>query len=443
MNARELAIARQKIRDLPGWRVSFDPSGTGECTITSPQGALFLPPDYKTTDEEAERLLDELNDRMGLAADAERRELQPARRAETPAPTQVPAFQVPALPTTTPESPHQEKESEPVAATTAAKPSGRTRPKVLKFIYPDAPQTVPLSDLLPPEGGDGGKRYMLPAVIIDVDTATAFLERAALERNRKLRRGNVTKFRRLLASGQIAETHQGLAFNERGHLSDGQHRMAGLVEEGQINPDLFVVMDITYNMPIDSATAYDGGAPRTNIDHLLVAGVDNAQVVARLARLLYLYTETVGKAANWRDVPILTPEGIIEWSKKYGEELSEAYKNTRKISGGIGLNPSAGALFYYLAKQADPAAPLDEFMAGMADMEFSYADDPRKTLMRWLRNAPDKRVDIRHHLAHIIQTYNDWRLNLPRQLNKWVPTWGIPQPYTPDAKPPRNKRKKT
>lgn len=318
-------------------------------------------------------------------------------------------------------------------------PATRTRKaKALRFTYPDEPQRLSLNDVLPPEGGDGdGRRYQLPKVIITAEIARAFCERVAEEHNRKERKTNVDAFVRKILGKKLRNTHQGLAFNVRGELSDGQHRMKALALYAEDHPDAEIVMDIHYNLPIDDAFAFDGGAKRSNVDHAMVGGVDHAAVVSRLVRLLYQVRETEGRPANFKDVQPLQPDEIVEWSKKYGSDLFDAWETVRPLRAVKGLNLNAAAVFVFLALETSPSAPVAEFVNGLATMDWAYKDDPRKVVYRWATNSIKYRTDVRAHLAHLIMTWNDFVHGRGREVNKWLPAWGIPKVEAPPAKPAR------
>jgi hypothetical protein len=277
---------------------------------------------------------------------------------------------------------------------------------------------------------------MIPGVRIDAEIATAFWERAARDHNRNERPSNTKKFVRLGKRNKLAHTHQGVAFNELGELVDGQHRMHALMLLAEDDPDASMVVDITYNMPVETSTAYDGGASRNATDHATAHRIDNPRIVTRLLRLLHQCRSTEGKAANFKDVPALQPDEIVEMSAKFGEELFSAWQAVQPLRKVKGLNLTAAAVFYYLAKQAAPTSPVDEFVTGLAELEFSGKEDPRKNLHHWASNTYRYRVDVRHHLAQLILSFNAYITGKPRQNNKWAPQWGIPAVEAP-AKPAR------
>lgn len=416
---RELTAMIGKIRKRqpPGWTISR--LNSLETVITSPRGMVFVKPERSWTAEHAQTVLDQLKT-MGVDADLERLKYRP-EAAATSAPV---AFQEPT--------------TDAVPAETDQDVAPR-KPKFIKFDYPEEGQRLGLDVLLPPEGGDDGPRTLIPNVIVTPEIARAFLERTALQYNRRARASNTRNFKKLMSGNLFQHTHQGFAFNQAGEFTDGQHRAQALVEIGEEFPDAHIVVDITYNMPTKTAFAFDGGAKRSNADHVQVAGISDANVVSRLVRLLYNYRETQGRRPNWKDVEPLTPQELIEWGERYGEALAASWQAIKPKAPAKGLKPLKGlnlncaAIWHFLAVEAWPEAPVEEFMAGLAEMEWSYPDDPRKAFYRWVTNLSERRVDQRHHLANLITVYNDWCLKEPRKNIKWLPQWGIPAPYAPQA----------
>ena len=420
---KDLSANLARLRSLPGWTISQ--TTASRIVVTSPRGNAIIPTNAYRDDATAKDALSKLES-IGYSADIELYDNHPKRKRDEP----IVAVDVNIFS-------HAE---EPMA------PKDETTSEQTIFIYPETPQRIGLDELLPPEGeGKGSSRYMIPKVVVTPKIAEAFLERVAKTHNRSARKANIRKFQQLMVDGKFQLTHQGVAFNTRGELSDGQHRMRALLElsrESESSPE--IVVDITYNMPISGAFAYDGGAVRSNADHAKVAGIEQPAVVATLVRNLHLYEATRGAPANWRDVEPLTPQDLVERATDQGDELLSHWHAVKHLRRSVpGTNPYAAALWRYLAVREWSEAPVDEFIHGLSEMEWSYEDDARKALYRWIANADQRRrPEIRHFLAHFILTYNDFVEKLPRRNPKWIPKWGIPELYAPGKKTKRSARVK-
>lgn len=141
---------------------------------------------------------------------------------------------------------------------------------------------------------DGGGRdtsadAMLRAEWIDVtpEIASEWLSRN--QGNRSLREGLVRAFARELNAGMWALTHQGVAFDQRGILLDGQHRLEAIVRTGKTVRMLatFGLPEKVDGMDLFTRDAIDRGQGRTVADQLrLQHGIAQAPAVAMISASL-------------------------------------------------------------------------------------------------------------------------------------------------------------
>jgi hypothetical protein len=109
--------------------------------------------------------------------------------------------------------------------------------------------------------------------------ATSYLEKNVS--NRVVRKGTVAADARDMKLGNWVPTHQGIGFNDRGELIDGQHRLCAIVSSGVTIRTL-----VTRGIPAESGEmrtmdAVDRGAVRSVADQLqLQHGYRNAAQVA-------------------------------------------------------------------------------------------------------------------------------------------------------------------
>jgi hypothetical protein len=89
------------------------------------------------------------------------------------------------------------------------------------------------------------------------------------QKNRKLRSGVVSRYARDMKNGNWGITHQGIAFNTRGELIDGQHRLAAIVECGEP-----ITMMVVRDVSCASFSHLDLGFNRTTEDVLCAEGDD-------------------------------------------------------------------------------------------------------------------------------------------------------------------------
>lgn len=106
--------------------------------------------------------------------------------------------------------------------------------------------------------------------------------------NRPVRRGHVKMLADLMKRNQFKQTHQGVAFDIKGNLIDGQHRLLAVIESGQI-----VSMLVTRGLGTDDYRHIDSGLARTVGDRLKLLSDGRAnQIACALVRSYLLVTET-------------------------------------------------------------------------------------------------------------------------------------------------------
>jgi len=104
-------------------------------------------------------------------------------------------------------------------------------------------------------------------VLITPDIAKEMLEKNV--NNRNVRKSYVSYFKREIQRGNFITTHQGIAFNKKGELVDGQHRLLGIVEA-----NMPVTMLVTYGVPDETYSVTDDGHGRDTSDRLKNVNVD-------------------------------------------------------------------------------------------------------------------------------------------------------------------------
>lgn len=115
-------------------------------------------------------------------------------------------------------------------------------------------------------------------------------------RNRPLREDTVLSYARDMVCGRWTRTHQGIAFNDRDELVDGQHRLSAVMVAEKSVPGIKVPMMVTYGLPSKIADskmtmmdAVDRGATRSVADQLKIQhGMKNGSVVAMVTKSLAL-----------------------------------------------------------------------------------------------------------------------------------------------------------
>lgn len=106
-------------------------------------------------------------------------------------------------------------------------------------------------------------------------------------RNRPMKQDVIAAYARDMTAGTWVATHQGLAFNDRDELIDGQHRLRAVIASGRT-----VRMMVTFGLPsvikgseMTTMDAVDRGAQRSVADQLTIQhGLKNGGAIAMVTR---------------------------------------------------------------------------------------------------------------------------------------------------------------
>lgn len=132
--------------------------------------------------------------------------------------------------------------------------------------------------------GDLGTVGPVSMALMEVDPATAQAWLAHNRGNRKLKEQSVVSYARDMRAGRWLLTHQGIAFNDKKELIDGQHRLHAIVKCGKA-VRMFVTLGWPSKQSADNTMdAVDRGCLRSIADVLgLQHGVDQPKLVASIA----------------------------------------------------------------------------------------------------------------------------------------------------------------
>lgn len=87
-----------------------------------------------------------------------------------------------------------------------------------------------------------------------------------IDKNRPIRKAVVHSYAEQMKRGEWKITPQGISFDQKGRLIDGQHRLMAIIESGAKVP-----MYVTTGVPVDRMMMIDCGAKRTAADILSIA----------------------------------------------------------------------------------------------------------------------------------------------------------------------------
>ena len=108
-------------------------------------------------------------------------------------------------------------------------------------------------------------------ITITPDMAKEMLEKN-IKTNRRLNHEVVRKYARIMKAGGWNLTHQGIAFDAKGNLIDGQHRLEAIVAA-----NVPITMMVTYGVEHVDGEAFtiDTGAKRTTLNIIQISGIND------------------------------------------------------------------------------------------------------------------------------------------------------------------------
>lgn len=159
------------------------------------------------------------------------------------------------------------------------------------------------------------------------------------EFQRKLRQSIVNRYARDMERGEWVPTHQGVAFDCKGRLIDGQHRLAAIVKSG-----VSIEMPVARNTSARAFDHVDLGFARTTAEVLRARGdgwITNEHIA--IARLAEYGTDTAQILKNRSPFELQT---IVEAHKN---ALHFVFQNTARRVRGVTVAPvlAAVVLAYY------------------------------------------------------------------------------------------------
>lgn len=222
---------------------------------------------------------------------------------------------------------------------------------------------------------------------------------------------DIEKIRLIILSGWWRLTHQGMAFDQRGMLQDGQHRLYAILAAGDTDPDIKVPFAVFVGMPVENFKAIDEGRLRTAAQMFKKEGVNGGTHAITMLRAVKAAQSDNPRGYN-RGVRMSTVEAF-EMREKDPDNFEAAislgmrgYKRSR-------ISPGIMAAAYYLVGRVNgwDNAYVTAFFEGIITQRKYNTnlvlpeDDPRNVLLRKFGNArPKTPID---GLVWIVSAWNN------------------------------------
>jgi hypothetical protein len=195
--------------------------------------------------------------------------------------------------------------------------------------------------------------------IIDItpEQAIEWLSRTA-PNQRTLKHGRIKMYASDMIDGNWKLTHQGIAFNTKGELIDGQNRLSAICRA-----DMPVKMVVTYNVDNDAMPNIDLGIKRSGSDVYRITGESISNEMIAIARMIE-EGETI-----YSDTKVLSPFQVKAQFEKHREAIAGVCSMIKGRHAGLTSAPVLGAFCraWYHVPQSKLQEAMDVLMSGIID----------------------------------------------------------------------------
>lgn len=246
------------------------------------------------------------------------------------------------------------------------------------------------------------KKIEVTAQVENITPAKAHEMLSTNTKNRKLRVRAVRSYARDMAAGKWQMSGEPIKVDTEGNLTDGQHRLAAVIEAKRP-----IQMLVVRGVEPDSQRVMDSGLKRNARDQLDMAGRKNTMIMGSAARLA-LMEPNAGFVAEPIDQPTNTE--VLEFVEAYDAEITEASSMAAFFSHHIPIPPSVMCVAWMNFVQIDPDACM-EFFDSMKQQRLDGEGDPRLALIRRLTKTGHQttRMPQRQALSLVYRSWNAWR----------------------------------
>ena len=200
------------------------------------------------------------------------------------------------------------------------------------------------------------------------------------DKQRPLRPRRIDKYVRIILAGAWGLNHESIAIDDRGNLTDGQHRLHAIIAAG-IPVQMSIVWDEPYKVEgtnILTVSTLDNGVPRSVGDNLHMQKYTNSNNTAAACRtILHLAADIEHIRLGSTDT--IDAKYVLS---VYGDEI-EYCMATKAKANGLRSSITVGICAFLIK-----AAPeLKKFYTSLVDGVGLAADDPVYVLRRCLTES--------------------------------------------------------
>lgn len=190
---------------------------------------------------------------------------------------------------------------------------------------------------------------------------------------RKLKRHVVAAYAADMVAGRWALDAAAIAFDTKGRLVNGQHRMQAVALSG-----CSIVFAVMRDVPDDAILTMDSGARRTSGDQLHILGVPDGNRTATIVRAVLMYRFAPDRVWDTRLVAaVATRTAQFEYVMRHRAAVADALTAARAMRLGQAHLPSTGALHLLVHQDSGYADRWASFHDGLSTGVGLPPRDPR------------------------------------------------------------------
>lgn len=242
--------------------------------------------------------------------------------------------------------------------------------------------------------------------------------------NRNVRPHRVANYAADMRAGSWLLNGEGIKFNTRGEIDDGQHRLLAIIE-ADVPVQMLVVRGVE-----NAQHTMDTGLNRQFSDVLKLQGEDAAVVKAAIARSIFHWELGDRRFGGGRGRPSTNIQ-LLESFEKHKEWIESARHLLTKVSSSVYLPTSVSGALYFAFSQLDPE-DAEYFFTRLVSDEGHRTGDPIFALRRALLSIRAETKGTRNltYMAAItIKAWNVYRDGGEVQLLRFRPGGANPEKF--------------
>lgn len=222
--------------------------------------------------------------------------------------------------------------------------------------------------------------------------------------NRRTAPAVAGKYMRSMLDDLWLPTNQGIGFNVNGEMMDAAHRIKGLLQAAEINPDIKILTLVCGGLPVEAKRVIDDGRKRTRQQKMQMEGAVNTFDLTATLRLIWMYDNEPWQGTKHWELKAEFPEHVMFdlWEKT--PEIDEYVNAGRRMKKWMKASAAAAAL--YLTERDCPDGNASIFMERLRDGLALTENDAVYRLRHYFSFGEGQYLTRVEQLAHWIKAFN-------------------------------------